>query len=170
MAGDSSSSSTTSTSPSTSKDDLNLLCDRVLRISNKIRFVGIANHLGTLIASSYRHNLIPLLTREETSHYVLQSVLRSATREDFESKLGRQEYSIGKYRNVIRATVPIIYIEDDTATGKQKVAIGDDDESKRNKVKFYLLLSFDVDYGVQQAIETKILPFINENLKIFQYI
>jgi hypothetical protein len=164
MAGDSSSSSSSS---SNSKGDLNFFCDRVLQIASKIRFVGIANHLGTLIASSYRHNLIPLLTREETSHYVLQSVLRSATREDFESKLGRQEYSIGKYRNVIRATVPIIYIEDDTATGKQKVAIGDDDESKRNKVKFYLLLSFDVDYGVQQAIETKILPFINENLKIF---
>jgi hypothetical protein len=168
MAGDSSSSSSTTTSsPSTPKDNLNLLCDRILRIASKIRFVGIANHLGTLIASSYRHNLIPLLTREETSHYVLQSVLRSATREDFESKLGRQEYSIGKYRNVIRATVPINYIEDDTTTGKQKVAVGNDDESKRNKVKFYLLLSFDVDYGVQQAIETKILPFINENLKIF---
>ena len=163
MAGDSSSSS----SSSTSKDGLNSFCDRVLQIAGKIRFVGIANHLGTLIASSYRHNLIPLLTREETSHYVLQSVLRSATREDFESKLGRQEYSIGKYRNVIRATVPIIYIEDYLTSDNQKVDISDDDEIKRNKVKFYLLLSFDVDYGVQQAIETKIIPFIDENIKIF---
>ena len=163
MAGDSSSSS----SSSTSKDGLNSFCDRVLQIAGKIRFVGIANHLGTLIASSYRHNLIPLLTREETSHYVLQSVLRSATREDFESKLGRQEYSIGKYRNVIRATVPIIYIEDDLTSDNQRVDISDDNEIKRNKVKFYLLLSFDVDYGVQQAIETKIIPFIDENIKIF---
>jgi hypothetical protein len=158
-----------SSSPSsfTSKDGLNSFCDRVLQIAGKIRFVGIANHLGTLIASSYRHNLIPLLTREETSHYVLQSVLRSATREDFESKLGRQEYSIGKYRNVIRATVPIICIEDYLTSDNQKVDISDDDEIKRNKVKFYLLLSFDVDYGVQQAIETKIIPFIDENIKIF---
>jgi hypothetical protein len=163
MAGDSSSS----VSSSTSKDGLNSFCDRVLQIAGKIRFVGIANHLGTLIASSYRHNLIPLLTREETSHYVLQSVLRSATREDFESKLGRQEYSIGKYRNVIRATVPIIYIEDDLTSDNQKVDINDDDEIRRNKVKFYLLLSFDVDYGVQHAIETKIIPFIDENIKIF---
>ena len=163
MAGDSSSSSLSSTS----KDGLNSFCDRVLQIAGKIRFVGIANHLGTLIASSYRHNLIPLLTREETSHYVLQSVLRSATREDFESKLGRQEYSIGKYRNVIRATVPIIFIEDDLTSDNQKVDISDDDEIKRNKVKFYLLLSFDFDYGVQQTIETKIIPFIDENIKIF---
>jgi hypothetical protein len=99
--------------------------------------------LGTLIASSYKHDLIPLLTTEETAHYVLQSVLRSATPEDFESKLGRQEYSIGKYRNVIRATVPIVYIDEDSMTGK---------------VKFYLLGPFDVDYGAQQPIETKILP------------
>ena len=162
MAGDN-----TSSTSSNSKDDLNFFCDKVLQIASKIRFVGIANHLGTLIASSYRHNLIPLLTREETSHYVLQSVLRSATREDFESKLGRQEYSIGKYHNVIRATIPFTYIQDDTPNGKQQVAIEDEDEIKRNKAKFYLLLSFDVDYGVQQAIETKILPFIDENIEMF---
>lgn len=154
---------TNSSSSPTSKDNLDFFCDKVLQIASKIRFVGIANHLGTLIVSSYRTYLIPLLTREETSHYVLQSVLRSTTREDFESKLGRQEYSIGKYRNVIRATIPIIYIEDDPTTDKQKVV----DEIKRNKVKFYLLLSFDVDYEVQHAIETKILPFIDENIKIF---
>jgi hypothetical protein len=93
--------------------------------------------------------------------------LRSATREDFESKLGRQEYSIGKYRNVIRATIPITYIQDDTTAGKQEVAIEVEDEIKRNKTKFYLLLSFDVDYGVQQAMETKILPFIDENIEMF---
>jgi hypothetical protein len=162
MDGDNSSSTS-----SNSKDDLNFFCDRVLRIASKIRFVGIANHLGTLIASSYRPNLIPLLTREETSHYVLQSVLRSATREDFESKLGRQEYSIGKYHNVIRATIPITYVQNDTKTGEHEVVIEDEDVIKRNKAKFYLLLSFDVDYGVQQAIETKILPFINENIDMF---
>jgi hypothetical protein len=157
--------SSSSSSSSSSKDEVYILCDKVLRINAKIRFVGIANHLGTLLASAYRHNLVPLLTREETAHYVLQSILRSATREDFESKLGRQEYSIGKYQNVIRATVPIIYIEDKTQ--KENVVIEDDGGNKRNKVKFYLLLSFDVDYGVQHAIETKILPFIDENRKFF---
>lgn len=158
-------SSSSSSSPSSSKDDLNNLCDKVLRINAKIRFVGIANHLGTLLASAYRQNLVPLLTREETSHYVLQSILRSATREDFESKLGRQEYSIGKYQNVIRATVPLIYIEDKTQ--KENVVIEDDGENKRNKVKLYLLLSFDVDSEVQHAIETKILPFMDENRTFF---
>jgi hypothetical protein len=47
------------------------------------------------------------MDEQETSHYAIQSVLRAATREDFESKIGRLEYSIGKYERLIRATVPI---------------------------------------------------------------
>ncbi|MGH9965227.1 MAG: hypothetical protein ACRD5E_10425 [Nitrososphaeraceae archaeon] len=63
--------SSSSSSASSSKDDVYILCDKVLRINAKIRFVRIANHLGTLLASAYRHDLVPLLTREETAHYAL---------------------------------------------------------------------------------------------------
>jgi len=37
------------------------------------------------------------MDKKETSHYGIQAVLRAVTREDFESKIGRLEYSIGKY-------------------------------------------------------------------------
>ena len=46
------------------------------------------------------------MNEQETSHYAIQVVLRAATREDFESKIGKLEYSIGKYERLIRATVP----------------------------------------------------------------
>ncbi|MFL6342576.1 MAG: hypothetical protein ACJ72U_13645 [Nitrososphaeraceae archaeon] len=49
-----------------------------------------------------------LMDKQETSHYAIQAVLRAATREDFESKIGRLEYSIGKYEKLIRATTPIM--------------------------------------------------------------
>ena len=45
--------------------------------------------------------------RQETSHYAIQVVLHATTREDFESKIGRLEYSVGKYGRLIRATIPI---------------------------------------------------------------
>jgi hypothetical protein len=38
----------------------------------------------------------------------IQAVLHTAAREDFESKIGRRVYSIGKYERLIRATIPII--------------------------------------------------------------
>ena len=84
------------------------------------------------------------MDENETSHYSIQAVLRAATRQDFESKIGRLEYSIGKYEKLIRATVPI--------------RVNFDDESK-----FYLLLSFDLKSAVIDDIEEKVVTFIEKN-------
>jgi hypothetical protein len=51
------------------------------------------------------------MDKQETSHYAIQAVLCAATREDFESKIGRLEYSIGKYEKLIRATIPAQHME-----------------------------------------------------------
>jgi len=94
--------------PSSSiKENLSDICKQIQQLDNSIRFVGIANNLGRLIATAYRNSLTPLMNEQETSHYALQTVLRAATREDFESKIGKLEYSIGKYERLIRATIPI---------------------------------------------------------------
>ena len=74
-----------------------LINKNVLVLKNKfLRFVGIANNLGSLLATAYRNGLTPLMDKQETSHYAIQAVLRAATREDFESKIGRLMHSIGK--------------------------------------------------------------------------
>jgi hypothetical protein len=89
------------------EENLRVISKQIQQLDNSIRFVGIANNLGSLIATAYRNGLIPLMDEQETSHYAIQVVLRAATREDFESKIGRLEYSIGKYERVIRATVSV---------------------------------------------------------------
>jgi hypothetical protein len=94
-------------SSSSIKENRSDICKQIQQLDNSIRFVGIANNLGSLIATSYRNGLTPLMNEQETSHYALQTVLRATTREDFESKIGRLEYSIGKYERLIRATIPI---------------------------------------------------------------
>jgi hypothetical protein len=93
--------------PSSTEENLNNLCKEIQQLDNSIRFVGIANNLGSLVATAYRNGLTPLMDKQETSHYAIQAVLRAATREDFESKIGRLVYSIGKYERLIRATIPI---------------------------------------------------------------
>ena len=90
--------------------------------------------------------MTPLLDKQETLHYAIQAVLRAATREDFESKIGRLEYSIGKYERLIRVTIPIRLF-------------GKEDESKF----YYLLLSFDLNFNVMDVIENKVMPFIEKN-------
>src|SRR4026207_996397 len=137
-------------SPST-EEKLNIFCKEIQQLDNSIRFVGIANNLGTLIATSYRNGLTPLMNEQETSHYAIQSVLRAATREDFESKIGRLEYSIGKYERIIRASVPIRLF------GKK------DDQSKF----YYLLISYDLRSAVIDIIENKVMPFVEKNKENF---
>jgi hypothetical protein len=92
---------------SSTEDNIGSLCKEIQKLDNSIRFAGIANNLGSLVATAYRNGLIPLMDKQETSHYAIQAVLRAATREDFESKIGRLVYSIGKYERLIRATIPI---------------------------------------------------------------
>jgi len=137
-------------SPST-EEKLNIFCKEIQQLDNSIRFVGIANNLGSLIATSYRKGLTPLMDEQETSHYAIQVVLRAATREDFESKIGKLEYSIGKYERIIRATVPI------------RLFGSNDDQSKF----YYLLISFDLKSAVIDIIEDKVMPFVEKNKENF---
>ena len=131
------------------EENLRVICKQIEQLDNSIRFVGIANNLGSLIATAYRDGLTSLMDDKETSHYAIQVVLRAATREDFESKIGRLEYSIGKYERLIRATVPIRLFDKD-------------DESKF----YYLLLSFDLKSNAIDVIEDKVMPFIEKNKEL----
>lgn len=128
---------------------LTRICDEIINLNRSIRFVGVANNLGTLLATSYREGLSPLMTREETKHYAVQAVLRAAIREDFSNKLGKPKHSIGTYDKLIRATVPVM-IEDDF------------------QAKFFLLLSFDMGTNVKDIIENELLPYIDKNLELFK--
>ena len=134
--------------PLSDEENLNGLCKEIQQLDNSIRFVGIANNLGSLLATAYRNGLTPLMDKQETAHYAIQAVLRAATREDFESKIGKLVYSIGKYERLIRVTIPI------KLSGKE-------DESK----SYYLLLSFDLDFNIMDVIENKIMPSIEKNIE-----
>ena len=74
---------------SPTEEKLNIFCKEIQQLDNSIRFVGIANNLGSRIATAYRNGLNPLMNEQETSHYAIQAVLRAATREDFELKIGK---------------------------------------------------------------------------------
>jgi hypothetical protein len=133
----------------TTSNNFTRICDEIINLNKSIRFVGLANNLGTLLTTSYRRGLTPLMTREETKHYALQAVLRATIREDFVSKLGKLKHSIGTYDRLIRATVPVT-IEDNL------------------QAKFFLLLSFDICTDVKAIIENKLLPYIDKNIKSFK--
>jgi hypothetical protein len=129
------------------KDDFfESFCRGVLERDSFIRFAAISNHLGHIVATAYRDNLVPLMSPEETARYSVQAAIRAATRESFETKIGELRFSISRYGKLVRATVPI---------------------KSSGKGKFLLLLSFDVDAEAHSIINKKLYPYIMENRDYF---
>jgi hypothetical protein len=138
---------------------LHRFCKGIIVEDSSIRFAGIANQMGNLIEAAYREGLQPLMDRQETEHYTIQTVLRASTRETFESKIGKQRYAIAVYEKLIRATVPISIIgHQDDKYEKQKKQ----QQKEQNFKSFYLLVSFDSGSDVISIVENKILPLIEK--------
>ncbi len=83
------------------------ICNQVLELDISIRFAGIANNMGTLIAYKLRKGLVPLLDEGELENSIMKTVLRMKTREDYESKLGDVIYTFALYKRVKRASIPL---------------------------------------------------------------
>jgi hypothetical protein len=115
------------------------ICNQVLQLDKSIRFVGIGNNMGTLIAYKLRKGIVPMLNEEELQNSIMKTVLRMKTREDYESKLGDVIYTFALYKRVKRVTIPLDHPD---------LAV--------------LTLSFDMAADQDTIIMDKILPVLKQ--------
>ena len=117
--------------------------ESVLRMSNSIRWVGIASSNAVILSTKQRAGLEPLLTQEENEEYIVSAISRRKTRAKFESKIGRLRYAFGKYVKLNRVTIPI-------------------------NEYYYLLITLDSEEKDFDGIITdKILPAVDSNTEKF---
>ena len=147
-------------SSSKQSDRIKEFCKDILTKDLSIRFVAVANQMGNLIESEYRDGLNPLMNRQETEHYTMQTVFRASTRETFENKIGKQRYAMAVYEKLIRATIPITII--DAQDDKHYEPGKKQQQKERNSKWLYLLISFDLGSDVISIMEDKILPLIEQ--------
>ena len=115
----------------------------ILNFDKSIRWVGVINKDGIIINEQYREGLQPFLSKEENQEYAINTIIRHKTRIKYESKMGKIIYSIGKYENLNRSTIPI-------------------------NENYYLLLTMDFDeYNFDKIIMEKIIPLIKERIEKF---
>ena len=55
-------------------------CDQVISLDSSIRFAGIADEDGKILAVSERNGLYPLLTADESALYAITAATRQYTR------------------------------------------------------------------------------------------
>jgi hypothetical protein len=124
-------------------------CDKVITLDKSIRFAGIADGDGHLVAVSERKGLKPLLNPEERAQYAITAATRQYTRLRWEYMLGKINYAMSNYAKLVRATIPIA------------------DENSR--LYYVLLLSFDVEAArsAHEVIMEKIIPLVRKNTDKF---
>jgi hypothetical protein len=86
---------------------LNSICDDVLAKDSSIRWTGIVNKNGVILAQKSGKGVKLLLSDEENEEYAATAIARQKTRGKFEPKIGKMIYSFGRYELLHRATVPI---------------------------------------------------------------
>jgi hypothetical protein len=119
-------------------------CQRIQALESAIRFVGIADYAGVLVASYYRKDLVPLMNQEETAQYAKQTVFRARTRGGFKPQLGEQRYAVAVYEHLIRATI--------TLTSP---------EAEHHSM--YFLVSLDIGCQYASVLEQRILTYLKEH-------
>jgi hypothetical protein len=115
---------------------LNSVCEEVLAKNSSIRWTGIVNNNGVILAQKARKGVKLLLSEEENEEYAATAIARQKTRGKFEPKIGKMVYSFGRYELLHRATMPI-------------------------NENYYLLMTLDVEEkNFDSIIIDKILPVI----------
>ena len=86
---------------------LNSFCSGVLAADRSVRWAGVVNKNGVIIAQQKRQGLNLLLSDEENEEYAATAIARQRTRGKFETKIGKMLYAFGRYKWLHRATIPI---------------------------------------------------------------
>ena len=86
---------------------LNSLCEDILAKDGSIRWTGIVNRNGVILAQKSGKGVKLMLSEEENEEYAATAIARQKTRGKFEPNIGKIVYSFGRYELLNRATIPI---------------------------------------------------------------
>ena len=84
---------------------LDIFC-KVMCNKPKIRFCGIVNSMGRMVAGSFKDNILPLDNEEQRQMLYMQSKLELSMKAEFNENLGNVNYVVTYRDNVIIINIP----------------------------------------------------------------
>lgn len=82
------------------------VCHKVLSLP-EIRFCGIINNLGNLVAGGFKEKLKPFESDEKRKMLYMEMILDINMRKEHDESLGQIEYSATKRNKVLMISIPI---------------------------------------------------------------
>lgn len=118
------------------------LCDQIIKIDSRIRFIGIADKHGIIITTAERKDIVPLLNEEETEQYAITASTRQYTRLRWQEILGKLNYTCSLYEKILRITIPVT--------------------NSLNRLEYLLIFTLDPHTeDFDELVMNKIMPLIN---------
>lgn len=84
---------------------LEIFCDTMCKKQN-IRFCGIINSMGNIVAGSFKDNIQPLDNDHQRKMLYMQSRLELTMKSEFNENLGNVNYVVTYRDNVVIITIP----------------------------------------------------------------
>jgi hypothetical protein len=121
-------------------------CNKILSLDPAIRFIGIADEHGRLLATAERVGLVPLLNNEETMQYAITAATRQYTRIRWQAILGKIYYTCSHYDKLLRVTIPLT--------------------DRSNRLAFVLIFTFDINTrDFHKIIMDRIIPIVQRHTR-----
>ena len=73
--------------------DLNKLCERVFALNDDIRYAGVIDSTGTLIAGGMRRGIDSIVSETDEELFLTHTALRKSMRERFDASMGRARFA-----------------------------------------------------------------------------
>ena len=81
-------------------------CQELLE-DQEVRFAGLLDEFGKLLAGGYKQNISPRLTEEQHDVVCKELAARVAKRKKYDTELGRVKYSASRREHVVIMSFPI---------------------------------------------------------------
>ena len=81
-------------------------CQSLLK-EPEIRFAGLINHMGHLVAGGMKKGITPLEDEADMRKLYMELILRVSTRKEFDYSLGPVEYSASRREKAVMLSFPI---------------------------------------------------------------
>ena len=87
--------------------DLPALCNRIFEINEKIRFVGMIDEMGKLIAGDMKEGTPSLEKNDGSIRLYLGYAINNILRRDFDNVFGKVLYTFSEREKIKLLTIPI---------------------------------------------------------------
>jgi hypothetical protein len=84
------------------------LCKKVLEVNSRIRFAGLINHMGRLVAGGMKPGFKPLEEAKDNEMLYMELVLKVKLRKEFDNIYGPVEFAMAYREKLIIMSFPVI--------------------------------------------------------------